>query len=81
MEEKVDLIQDKGETSITHYQMSLGWFIFQIDVLSFQGPATEWGTPIGGGGFGSVMTGYTYRHRVYAIKRFKVKTLDKDTYT
>ena len=56
-----------------HYQVSLGWFIFRIDVLNIQGPAKEWGYPIGGGGFGYVMTGYTYMQRVYAVKRFKFK--------
>ena len=52
VEEKINLIQDKGETSITHYQVSLGWFIFQVDVLNLKGPAEEWGKPIGVGGFG-----------------------------
>ena len=74
------MIQDKGETSITHYQVSLGWFIFQVDVLSFKGEAKEWGKPISRGGFGQVMTGYTYRHRVYAVKRFEVDALNKDSY-
>ena len=80
MEEKIDLIQDKGDTSITHYQVSLGWFIFRVDVLSLKGEVKEWGTPISRGGFGQVMTGYTYCHRVYAIKRFLVDDLNKDTY-
>ena len=80
MEEKISLVHDKGETSITHYQVSLGWLIFRLDVLSLQGPATEWGTPISKGGFGQIMTGYTYRHRVYAVKRFEVKELNKDSY-
>ena len=80
VEEKINLIQDKGETSITHYQVSLGWFIFQVDVLNFKGPAKEWGTPISRGGFGQVMTGYTYRHRVYAVKRFEVESLNEDSY-
>ena len=26
------------------------------------------------------MTGYTYRNRVYAIKRFEVEPLNKDSY-
>ena len=73
VEERIDLIEDKGETSITHYQVSLGWFIFRVDVLNLKGEAREWGKPIGKGGFGQVMTGYTYRHRVYAVKRFLLK--------
>ena len=80
-EEKIDLIQDKGLTSITHYQVSLGWFIFRVDVLNLQGEAREWGTPISRGGFGEVMTGYTYRHRVYAVKRFEVESLNEDSYS
>ena len=50
--------------------MSLGWFIFRVDVLNIRGTAKEWGKHIGSGHFGYVMTGYTYRHRVYAIKRY-----------
>ena len=80
VEERICLIQDKGDTSITHYQVSLGWFIFRVDVLSLKGYVKEWGTPIKRGGFGQVMTGYTYRHRVYAVKRFLVDSLNKDTY-
>ena len=80
MEERIDLIQDKGESSITHYQVSLGWFIFRVDVLNLKGPVSEWGTPISSGGFGEVMTGYTYRHRVYAVKRFCLKSLNEDSY-
>ena len=30
--------------------------------------------------FAEVMTGYTYRHRVYAMKRFVVDSLDQDSY-
>ena len=52
VEERIDLIEDKGETSITHYQVSLGWFIFRVDVLSLKGEAREWGKPIARGGFG-----------------------------
>ena len=54
--------------------MSLGWFIFRVDVLNIRGRAKEWGTPIGSGHFGHVMTGYTYRRRVYAIKRYFMDT-------
>ena len=57
-----------------HYQVSLGWFIFRIDVLNVQGPAKEWGYTIGEGGFGYVMTGYTYMSRVYAVKRFILRS-------
>ena len=60
-----------------HYEVSLGWFLFRVDVLNIQGPAKEWGYAIGGGGFGYIMTGYTYMSRVYAVKRFMLsKELD-----
>ena len=62
----------KNDAYIMHYQVSLGWFIFRIDVLNIQGPAKEWGYTLGGGGFGYVMTGYTYMSRVYAVKRFQL---------
>ena len=81
VEERINILQDKGDTSITHYQVSLGWFIFRVDILNLKGEAKEWGTPISRGGFGEVMTGYTYRHRVYAVKRCMVESLNKDTYT
>ena len=61
--------------------MSFGWFILRVDVLNLKGEAKEWGTPISRGGFGEVMTGYAYRHRVYAVKRFIVKSLNMDSYT
>ena len=79
-EERISLMQDKGETCITHYQVSLGWFIFRVDILNLKGEVKEWGTPISRGGFGQVMTGYTYRHRVYAIKRFIVKDLNSASF-
>ena len=72
VEERISLLQDKGNTQITHYQVSLGWFIFWVDVLSLKGEACEWGTPISKGGFGEVMTGYAYGGRVYAVKRIMV---------
>ena len=61
-----------------HYQVSLGWFIFRIDVLNIRGPAKEWGYTITKGGFGYVMTGYTYMSRVYMVKRFMLELEVKD---
>ena len=66
-------MSDKIDSQITHYQVSLGWFIFRVDVLNLIKPATEWGKPIARGGFGEVMTGYSYRHRVYAVKRTMIE--------
>ena len=66
-------MSDKIDSHITHYQVSLAWFIFRVDVLNVIGTATEWGKPIGKGGFGEVMTGYSYGHKVYAVKRTMVK--------
>ena len=57
------------DSHITYYQVSLAWFIFRVDVLNLSGPATEWGKPIEKGGFGEVMTGFSYGHKVYVVKR------------
>ena len=73
---RISLIVDKINTQITHYQVSLGWFIFRVDVLSLEGVVKEWGKPIGKGGFGEVMTGYTYGRKVYVVKRFMVEELN-----
>ena len=74
VDEKMSLMNEKVEGHITQHQVSLGWFIFRVDVLNIRGRAKEWGTPIGSGHFGHVMTGYTYRRRVYAIKRYSLDT-------
>ena len=74
IDQKISLYQDKIDTHITNYQVSLGWFIFDIHVLNLRGPVKEWGYPIGKGGFGQGSTGYTYGRGVYAVKRFMLDT-------
>ena len=39
VEEEITFLRSRNDGYIMHYQVSLGWFIFRIDVLNIQGPA------------------------------------------